>query len=59
MVSAARSTLAKLRQAHPHEITVEFGIKLTAEAGAVITKTAGECHLNVTLLWRQSDDTER
>lgn len=29
---------------------------LTAEAGAAIVKTAGECHLKVTLRWKQGDD---
>lgn len=32
---AAQSILAKLCPAQPHEITVEFGLTLTAEAGAV------------------------
>lgn len=53
---AAQSILAKLREARPHGITVEFGLKLTAEAGAVITKTAGECNLKVTLYWERPDD---
>jgi hypothetical protein len=53
---AAQSILAKLRQAGPHEITVEFGLTLTAEAGAVIAKTASGCHLNVTLRWERDDD---
>jgi hypothetical protein len=53
---AAQSILAKLRQARPHEITVEFGLTLTAEAGAVIAKTASGCHLKVTLGWEQDDD---
>jgi hypothetical protein len=53
---AAQSILAKLGEARPHEITVEFGLKLTAEAGAVITRTAGECNFKVTLHWEQPDD---
>ena len=52
---AAQSILAKLRQARSNEITVEFGLLLTAEAGAAIVKTAGECHLKVTLRWEQGD----
>jgi hypothetical protein len=54
---AAQSILAKLRQVQPHDITVEFGLKLTAEAGAVITKTAGECNLKVTLHWAPANGT--
>lgn len=56
---AAQSILAKLRQARPQEVTVEFGVTLTAEAGAVIAKTASGCHLKVTLHWRQGDDTDQ
>lgn len=51
IVPAARSVLARLREAGPEEVTVEFGVKLTAEAGAVIARTAGECNLKVTLHW--------
>lgn len=52
---AAQSILAKLRPARPQEITVEFGLTLTAEAGAVIAKTASGCHLKVTLRWDADD----
>lgn len=55
----AQSILAKLQQAGPQEVTVEFGVTLTAEAGAVIAKTAGECHLKVTLHWKPGDDAGR
>lgn len=54
VLPAAQSILAKLRQAGPHEIAVEFGVNLTVEAGAVIAKTAGGCHLKVTLHWRRA-----
>jgi len=55
--SAAKSVLAKLREAGPAEITVEFGLRLTAEAGAIITKTSGECNLTVQLRWARPDDS--
>jgi len=35
----------------PTEIEVEFGIVLTAEAGAVIARTQGEVHFQVTVRW--------
>jgi hypothetical protein len=53
---AAQSIVAKLRPARPHEITVEFGLTLTAEAGAVITKATSGCHLKVMLRWGRDDD---
>lgn len=55
----ARSVLAKLRPAGPDEIAVEFGLTLTAEAGAVIAKTASGCHLKVTLRWKPDHDSAR
>jgi hypothetical protein len=56
---AAHSIMAALRQAGPHAVTVEFGLELTAQAGAVIAKTEGSCHLNVTLHWNQGDHPDR
>jgi hypothetical protein len=53
---AAQSILAKLHPARPQEVSVEFGLTLTAEAGAVITKAASGCHLKVTLHWGGDDD---
>ena len=37
------------------EVELEFGVKLTAEAGAVIAKTATEGHLTVKLKWRRAE----
>jgi hypothetical protein len=33
------------------QLSLEFGLKLSAEAGAVIAKTAGEAHLTITASW--------
>lgn len=46
------SVLESLRQLKPEQIEVSFGIKLNAEAGVVIAKTAAEGHFDVTLSWR-------
>lgn len=35
----------------PDRITLEFGVKLTAEAGAVVAKTAAEAHFTVGVEW--------
>jgi hypothetical protein len=48
---AAEAVLTKVRGARPSEVTVEFGLKLSAEAGAVITRSAGECNFRVVLKW--------
>ncbi|MEV6349948.1 CU044_2847 family protein [Actinoplanes sp. NPDC051851] len=36
----------------PQEITMEIGLKLSGEAGAVLAKTASEGHIVLTLVWR-------
>lgn len=56
ITEAARTTLEQLRKARPDEITVEFGVDLAFEAGAVITKSQAGCHPLVTMAWK-SDDT--
>ncbi|NUT94680.1 MAG: hypothetical protein HOY78_21935 [Saccharothrix sp.] len=50
---AASTALASFRDMpeRPDEVQVEFGVKLNAEAGAVIAKTGVEGHLKVKLTW--------
>ncbi|MGI5369915.1 CU044_2847 family protein [Streptomyces iakyrus] len=52
VTQAARAALAQLRKARPDEITIEFGVDLAFEAGAVITKSQAGCHLKVTVAWK-------
>ncbi|WP_369246753.1 CU044_2847 family protein [Streptomyces sp. R41] len=60
VTEAARATLDQLRKARPDAITVEFGVDLAVEAGAVITKSRANCHLQVTVSWkRESPDRSR
>ncbi|MFD7324921.1 CU044_2847 family protein [Streptomyces sp. NPDC059875] len=51
--SAAESALTVFREGplQPDGVELEFGVKLTAEAGAVIAKTSVEGHLTVKLSW--------
>ncbi|MEU1010991.1 CU044_2847 family protein [Streptomyces sp. NPDC005890] len=49
---AAQTALDQLRKARPDEITVESGVDLAVEAGAVITKGRATCHLRVTMSWQ-------
>lgn len=37
----------------PDEVGVEFGIKLSGTAGAIIASTAIEAHFKVTLNWKR------
>jgi len=52
---AAESIHAALADINPEEVKVEFGLKLEAEAGAVIAKTGVEGHFTVSLTWPTPD----
>ncbi|WP_030208776.1 CU044_2847 family protein [Streptomyces sp. NRRL S-87] len=51
----AQAALEQLRKARPDQITVEFGVDLAVEAGAVITKSKANCHLKVSVSWQNDD----
>jgi hypothetical protein len=49
---SASRIVTKLRGVErPVEVTLVFGIKITAEAGAIIAKTGGEANFSVTMKW--------
>ncbi len=52
-VEALVAKLGTLSQ-QPDEVVVEFGFKLSAEAGAIIASTSGEASFKVTLKWAPS-----
>ncbi|MEV0639559.1 CU044_2847 family protein [Streptomyces sp. NPDC050619] len=56
--SAAASALRRLRDmpSRPSEVSLEFGMRFNAEFGAVIAKSEGEAHVQVTMTWRADDD---
>jgi len=60
--AAAESALRVFRDGslRPDSVEIEFGVKLTAEAGALIAKSAVEGHLVVKLSWSpgQSDGSQ-
>jgi hypothetical protein len=51
----SEQVLAQLGSARPRQVQVEFGVELTAEAGAVLSKAGAGCHLTVTLTWGPDD----
>jgi hypothetical protein len=53
---AVRDALKELREISPDEVTVSFGIKFTAEAGAVIAKTSLEGTLGVEMVWHRAEE---
>ncbi len=51
--------VSALRQTLPDEFTqveLEFGVKLDAEAGALLSKVGGEASINVTLTWERKEE---
>jgi hypothetical protein len=54
VVMMAKTVLDQLAAVRAPEIQVELGVELTAEAGAVIARAEGTCHLTVTLTWGSS-----
>ncbi|MGC9497133.1 CU044_2847 family protein [Streptomyces sp. WG7] len=59
--AAAESALRVFRDGslRPDSVELEFGVKLSAEAGAVITKGSAEGHLVVRLNWSPEPGPER
>jgi hypothetical protein len=52
---AIRSLVRMLEEFAPQTHEVEFGIKLNAEAGVIVAKTAAEGHFTVKLTWQRDD----
>jgi len=51
---AAVAARDAFKESGPDEIEVEFGVKLTAEASAILAKSSAEGHLQVKLVWRET-----
>ena len=54
--SAAEGILNQLRSLAqpPDEVGVEFGVKMSAESGAIIAKASGEANFKINLTWKKS-----
>jgi hypothetical protein len=55
---AAQMIVEKLKSAAPSEVAVEFGVKLQAEAGIVITKAGSEAHFQITMKWKSAKSSK-
>ena len=58
MAARVTSTMDSLGSVRPDEVTVEFGIKFDAEAGAIIAKAGIEGSLSVGLVWKGGAEKE-
>jgi hypothetical protein len=38
----------------PDEVAVEFGVKMSAESGAIIAKASGEANFKINMVWKKS-----
>jgi hypothetical protein len=56
LTQMSRQVLEQLAESQPDEINVDFGIELTAEAGAVLTKAGVGSHFSVSLKWKRADE---
>jgi hypothetical protein len=45
----------RLKTLAPDECTIELGVKLTAEAGVIISKAAGEANFTLSLKWTKQE----
>jgi hypothetical protein len=52
-----KGVVTKLREAAdwPDEVTVEFSIKLSADANVIIARTAGEANFRITMHWARGE----
>jgi hypothetical protein len=51
--SSLKTIVESIRDLAPDEYEVEFGMKLNAEAGVIVAKTALEGHFTVKLAWKR------
>jgi hypothetical protein len=59
VLPATKSIVEKLRSIgnKPDEIEINFGVKLSTAAGAVIASASAEANFDVTVRWRKSEET--
>ena len=59
VVPAASGLLSRLRAAHDpaDEISIEFGVQLSAQTGALIAAAAVEANFKVSMTWRHGTGT--
>jgi hypothetical protein len=55
LVPVARAVRGCLAEVAPDVVEVSLGLKLSAEAGVIVSKVAGEASLAVTLTWKRED----
>ena len=54
----AQALMSQLAELKPQEAEISLGLKLSAEAGVVISKVAGEASITVKLTWQESEQSQ-
>jgi hypothetical protein len=55
LVPLARAFMDRISELRPQEAEISMGLKLSAEAGLVVSKIAGEASFGVKLVWRSQE----
>lgn len=56
VIPALTAVTTQLRELSPDQLSVEFGLTLTAETGVIVAKGGVEVHFTVNLAWSRSPD---
>jgi hypothetical protein len=54
--TTARAAIDAFRTLGPDEVTLEFGLRLDAEAGIVVARTTGSVHFLISAKWTADGD---
>ena len=52
----AETVVEQLSKAKPSEVEVTFGVDLSAQVGAIVSKGEGKANLKVRVLWKKDDE---
>lgn len=54
VIPALKSVTGRLKDLSPDDLTVEFGLTLTAETGIIVAKGGAEVHFTVSMAWSKA-----
>ncbi len=54
VIPALKSVTSRLKDLSPDDLTVEFGLTLTAETGIIVAKGGAEVHFTVSMAWSKA-----
>ena len=54
-IAGKAKTLVSEAHGNPDEVELEFGIKITTRAGAIVMQGEGEFHIKAKITWKHND----